>query len=113
MWEGNLLPFDRFQQKKITIMWEGNLLLYYLLTDSRQKNNYNYVRGQFTTFWQIPDKKNNYNHVRGNLLHFDRFQTKKIITIMWEIYYLLTDSRKKNYNYARGQFTTYWQIPDK
>ena len=65
MWEGNLLPFDRFQTKKIiTIMWEGN---YYILTDSRQ----------------IPDKNNNYNYVRGYLLPIDRFQTKTIITIMW------------------------------
>ena len=104
MWEGNLLPFGR--QKKFTT----------ILTDSRQKNNYNYARGQFTTFWQIPDKKNNYNYVRGqfttfwqipdkkiitimregNLLPIDRFQTNIIIIIMWEaIYYLLTDSRQK------------------
>ena len=72
------------------------------MTDSRQKNNYNYVRGQFTTFWQIPDKKiitimwRQFTTYRfqtktiitimweGNLLPFDRFQTKKIITIMWE-----------------------------
>ena len=29
------------------------------------------------------------------------------------IYYILTDSRQKNDNYARGQITTYWQISDK
>ena len=55
MWKDNFPPIDRFQTKK---------------------NNYNYVRGQFTIYWQIPDKK--------------------IITIMWgAIYYLLTDSEKK------------------
>ena len=133
---GYLLPIDRFQ---ITIRQIPD-----------KYNNYNYVRGQFTTFWQIPDKKNNYNYVRGqfttfwqipdkkiitimwegNLLPFDRFQTKKkqllqyyllteraiirAIYYFWQIpdkkklqlceraiYYLLTDSRKKNYNYAR------------
>ena len=53
MWEGNLLPFDRFQDKK---------------------NNYNYVRGQFTTFWQIPEK--NITIMReGKLLPNDRFTT--------------------------------------
>ena len=56
MWEGNLLPFDRFQTKK---------------------NYYNYVKGQFTTFWQIPDKKIITIMREGNLLPFDRFQTKK------------------------------------
>ena len=99
MWEGNLLPWqiDRFQTKTIiTIMWVGNLLPF---DRFQKKNNYNYVKGQFTTFWQIPDKKNNY---------------KKIITIIQlcerAIYYLLTDSRQKNnYNYVRGQFTTFWQ----
>ena len=85
MWDGNLLHFDRFQTKKIiTIMWEGNLLpfdrfqkknyyaimwqipekklqlcerlpTYWQIPD--KNNNYNYVRGQFTTFWQIPEKK--------------------------------------------------------
>ena len=70
-----------------------------------KKNNYNYVRGQFTTFWQIPDKKNYYNYARGQFTTFwqipdkkpiDRFQTNIIIIIMWEaIYYLLTDSRQK------------------
>ena len=57
MWEGNLLPFDRFQTKKIiTIMWEA---IYYLWQIPDKNNNYNYVSGQFTTFWQIPaDKKN-------------------------------------------------------
>ena len=55
MWEGNLLPFDRFHTNKIiTIMWEGNLLPFEQIPE---KKNYNYVRGQFTTFWQIPDKK--------------------------------------------------------
>ena len=53
------------------------------MTDSSQKNNYNYVRGQFTTFWQIPEK--NITIMReGKLLPNDRFETKKIITIMWE-----------------------------
>ena len=76
MWEGNLLPFDRFQDKKkgITIMWEGNLLPF---DRFQPKNNYNHVRGQFTTFWQIPVNNNNYNHVRGQFT------------------YLLTDSRQK------------------
>ena len=130
MREGNLLHFDRFQTKK---------------------NYYNYARGQFTTFWQIPDKKITIMR-EGILLPIDRFQTNIIIIIMregklvpidrfrnkklqlcerpiyylltgsrqktnfnWEraIYYLLTDSRQKNSNYARGQITTYWQIPDK
>ena len=90
------------------------MAIYYILTDSRQKNYYNYARGQFTTFWQIPDKKNNYNCERaiyylltdsrkkitimreGKLLPIDRFETNIIIIIMWEaIYYLLTDSRQK------------------
>ena len=48
MWEGNLLPFDRFETKKIiTIMWEGNLLP--IDRFQTKNNNYNYVRGQFTT----------------------------------------------------------------
>ena len=89
MWEGNLLPFDRFQTEIITIMQRAN----YLLTDSRQINNYDYVRGQFTTFWQIPDKKNNYNYARGQFTTFWQIPDKKIITIM--------------------QITTFWQIPDK
>ena len=59
------------------------MAIYYILTDSRQKNNYNYVRWQFTTFWQIPDKKIITIMREGNLLPFDRFQTKKF-TIMWE-----------------------------
>ena len=77
------------------------------------------MRGQFTTYWQIPDKKNNYNYVRtkkGNLLPFGRFQPKKIITIMWKDNLLPIDrfqTKKNNYNYVRGQFTIYWQIPDK
>ena len=141
MWDGNLLHFDRFQTKTIiTIMREGNLLP---LTDGNllhfdrfQTKNYNYARGQITTYWQIPDKYDNYNYVRGQfttfwqipdkkitimregkLLPIDRFQTNIIIIELCEraIYYILTDSRQKNYyyNYARGQFTTFWQIPDK
>ena len=106
MWEGNLLPFDRFQTK----------------------NNYNYVRGQFITFWQIPDKKI-YNHLGGQFTNFWQIPYQKIITIMWEgnlppfdrfqkktirlseraNYNLMTDSRQKNnYNYVRGQFTTFF-----
>ena len=78
------------------------MAIYYLLTDSNyvRQNlltiNYNYARGQFTTYWQIPDKYNNYNYVRGQL------------TTFWQI-----PDKKNNYNYARGQFTTFWQIPDK
>ena len=142
MWEGNLLPFDRFQTKKIITIVRGQFTTYWQIPD--KYNNYNYVRGQFTTFWQIPDKKNNYNYARGqfttfwqipdkkiiticDLLPFDRFQSemaiyyiltdsrqKKLLQLCERaIYYLLTDSRQKNYNYARGQITTYWQIPDK
>ena len=113
MWVGNLLPFDRFQTKK---------------------NNYNYARGQFTTFWQIPDKKNiqlceraiyylltdsrkkNYNYARGQITTYWQIPDKKIITIMWEGNLLPFDrfqTKKINYNYVRGQFTTFWQIPDK
>ena len=103
------------------------------MTDSIQKNNYNYVRGQFT-FWQIPAKKNNTIMREGKLLPNDRFQTKKIITIMWEGNLLPFDrfykkiitimweqfttfwqipDKKNNYNYVGGQFTTFWQIPYK
>ena len=72
MWEGNLLPFDRFQTKKIiTIMWEGNLLPF----DRFQ------TKKIITIMWE------------GNLLPFDRFQTKKIIT---NVKKLITDSRQKN-----------------
>ena len=60
--------------------------------------------GNFT-FWQIPAKKNNYNYVKGLILtdsykknnydYVDRFQTKKIITTMWNaIYYLLRGQKK-------------------
>ena len=111
-----------------------NYVIYYILTDSRQKNNYNYVRGNLLPFDRFQTKKLITIMWEGNLLHFDRFQTKKIITIMREgnllpfdrfqtkklqlceraNYYLLTDSRQKNnYNYVRGQFTTFWQIPAK
>ena len=121
MCEGNLLYFDRFPKKKIitkkftnynnfnvrgqfTTFWqipEKKLQLceranysYWQIPD--KYNNYNYVRGQFTTFWQIPDKKNNYNYARGQFTTFWQIPDKKIITIMWEaIYYLLTDSRQK------------------
>ena len=153
MWEGNLLPFDRFQKKTLQLCERA---IYYLLTVRGQfqtrQNNYNDVRGQFTTFWQIPAEKNNYNHVRGQFTtfwqipdkkiynhlggqftNFWQIPYKKIITIIWEgnlppfdrfqkktirlceraNYYLMRDSRKKNYNYVRGQFTTFWQIPDK
>ena len=122
MWNGNLLPFDRFQKKKIiTIMWDGNLLHFDRF--QTKKNYYNYARGQFTTFWQIPEIKITIMR-EGKLLPIDRFQTNIIIIIMWEgkllhfdrfptkkklklceraIYYLLTDSRQKNnYNYVRG-----------
>ena len=168
MWEGNLPPFDRLKKKTIGLCEREN---YYLMRDSRkknynhvrgqfttfwqiqykknnyndvrgqfttfwqipaEKNNYNYVRGQFTTFWQIPDKKI-YNHLWGQFTNFWQIPYKKIITIMWEgnllpfdgfqkktirlceraNYYLLRDSRKKNYNYVRGQLTTFWQIQDK
>ena len=95
MWDGNLLPFDRFQTKKLLQLCER--AIYYLLTDSRQKKII--VRGQFsmwdsrqfTTRGQIltDSRQKNYNYnydrfPRGNLLPFDRFQTKTIITIMWE-----------------------------
>ena len=52
MWEGNLLPFDRFQKKTIQLCEGAN---YFQMsnsrkkTDSTQKNNYNYARGQITT----------------------------------------------------------------
>ena len=69
-------------------MWEK------LPFDRLQKNNYNYARGQFTTYWQIPDKYNNYNYVRGQLTTFWQIPDKKIITIM----------REGN---------TIWQIPGK
>ena len=119
---GQFTTFWQIPDKKIiTIMWEA---IYYLLTDSRQKNNYNYVRGQFTTFWQIPDKKIITIMWKGNLLPFDRFQTKKIITICeMAIYYIdrfqtkkititiMTDETKKLITI--GQFTTFWQIPEK
>ena len=112
MREGNLLPIDRFQTNIIIIiMWEGN---YYILTDSRQKNNYNYARGQFTTFWQIPDKKI-ITIVRGQFYILTDSRQKKI-TIMWEgkftTFWQIPD-KNNNYNYVRGQFTTFWQIPDK
>ena len=132
MWEGNLPHFDRFPTKKKLQLCER--AIYYLLTDSRQKNNYNYERGYLlpidrfqtktiiTIMWKgnllpfarFQKKKNITIMWDGNLLHFDRFQTKKLLQLCERaIYYLLTDSRQKNYNYARGQITTYWQIPDK
>ena len=100
MREGNLLPFDRFQTKKlqlcerrqitaywqipdkkiITIMREGNLLPF----DRFQTKKYNYARGQITTYWQIPDKYNNYNYVRWQLTTFWHIPVKKKITIMRE-----------------------------
>ena len=98
MWVGNLLPFDRFQRKNnnYNLLCEipGNYATT-ILTDSRQKNNYNYVRGY--------------------LLPIDRFQTKTIITIMWVGNLLPFDrwQTKKLISIARGQFSTFWQIPDK
>ena len=89
---GYLLPIDRFQTKTIiTIMSVGNLLPF---DRFQTKKLISIVRGQFTTSWEIPNKKNNYNCERA-------------------IYYLLTDSRNKNYHSARGQISTYWQIPEK
>ena len=84
MWEGNLLPFDRFQTKKITIICEDNLLTFDRFHDKKI----------ITIMWE------------GNLPPFDRFQKKTIRLCERANYYLMTDSRKKIYNYARGQITT-------
>ena len=78
-----------------------------------EKNNYNYVKGQFTTYWQIPAEKIITFMWEGNLLPFDRFQKKTLQLCDGANYFQMTNSRKKNYNYARGQITTKWQIPDK
>ena len=92
MWEGNLLPFDWFQPKKIiTIMWKDNLPP----IDRFQPNKV------ITIMWE------------DNLLPFDRFQKKTLQLCDGANYFQMTISRKKNYNYARGQITTFWQIPEK
>ena len=93
MWDGNLLPFDRFQKKTYNYA-RVQITTYWQIPD--KYNNYNYVRGQLTTFWQIPAKKNNYNYARGQFTTFWQIPDKKIITIMWEaIYHLVTDSSQK------------------
>ena len=77
MWEGNLLPIDWFQIKKLQ---SCGRTICYLLTDSKQKNNYNYVRGQFLPFDRFHSLTIITIMWEGNLLPFDRFNTKKIIT---------------------------------
>ena len=70
------------------------------------------MRGQFTTFWQIPEKT--FTVMRwGKLLPNDNFEKKKLQLCERENYYLLTDSRKKLYNYAMGQITSKWQFREK
>ena len=84
------------------------------MTDFIQKNIYNYVRGQITTFWQIPAEKNNYNYVNGQFTTFwhipeknntimregkllpnDRFEKKNLQLCERANYYLMRDSRQK------------------
>ena len=112
MWDGNLLHFDRFQTKKWQLCERAN---YYLLTDSRQKNNYNYVRGYLLPSDIFQTKTIIIMMWVGNLLPFERFQRKKIITIMWKGNLLPFDrfQTKKLISIVRGQFTTFWQIPEK
>ena len=128
MWETNLLPIDRFQTKKLISIVRGQFTtfwqipdkknnynceraIYYLLTDSRNKN-YHYARGQISTYWKFPENK---LQLCERPIYYLLTGSRQKTNFNWEraIYYLLTDSRQKNSNYARGQITTYWQIPDK
>ena len=88
------------------------------------------MRGQFTTFWQIPDKKITIMQEgkllpidrfqtniiiiimwEGNLLHFDRFQTNKIITIMREGN-LLPFDRFQTKKLQLGERANYYLLTD-
>ena len=41
------------------------------MTDSKQKNNYNYLReANLLSIDRLPDKNNNYNYVRGQFTTF-------------------------------------------